>query len=134
MGMSMKVILDTNIFVAAGFNKSSKSAELVRMVKDGELMLVWDKATKRETEKIIGKIPPLNWKNFENMFDKKHEYLGKTNPSLFSAVADKDDRKFAALAVAANAVLISNDDHLLSVRDEIDAIINTPGELVRKMK
>jgi ATP-binding cassette subfamily B protein/subfamily B ATP-binding cassette protein MsbA len=44
-----RVVLDTNVFVAAGFNPGSHSA-LVAAVRDGRLRLVWDDATHTEIE------------------------------------------------------------------------------------
>ena len=53
------VVLDTNVFVAAGFNPASASANLVRAVRDGRLRMPWTDATRREIEHILGRIPPL---------------------------------------------------------------------------
>jgi predicted nucleic acid-binding protein len=36
----------------------------------------------------------------------------------------------SALAAAANAVLITNDDHLLSARDLLGVVVQTPAEFV----
>ena len=35
-------MLDTNVFVAAGFNPGSHSAWLVEAVRDGRLRMIWD--------------------------------------------------------------------------------------------
>ena len=43
-----EVVLDTNVFVAAGFNRGSHSAWLVEAVRDGRLRMVWDNATRAE--------------------------------------------------------------------------------------
>lgn len=127
-----RVVLDTNIFVAAGFNPSSNAAAIIRAVREGRLALVWNEATRDETRKIIEQIPPLDWALFEDLFTPGSEYGGETYPNTFDAIEDPDDRKFAALADFAGAVLISNDDHLLAIRDALDIPVMTPGEFVQK--
>jgi predicted nucleic acid-binding protein len=42
-------------------------------------------------------------------------------------VTDPDDRTFAALAHAAGAILISNDDDLLRHRDRLGVTVLTPS-------
>jgi predicted nucleic acid-binding protein len=42
------VVLDTNVFVGAGFNPRSHSALLLDAVRDGRLRMVWDDATHKE--------------------------------------------------------------------------------------
>jgi uncharacterized protein len=39
-----RVVLDTNVFVGAGFNPRSHSALLLDAVRDGRLRMVWDDA------------------------------------------------------------------------------------------
>jgi predicted nucleic acid-binding protein len=50
------VVVDTNVFVAAGFNAASDAARVLASVRAGTLRMVWDDATRRETEYILGKI------------------------------------------------------------------------------
>ena len=126
----MRVVLDTNIFVAAGFNPRSSSARIIEQIRQGNLAFVWDDPTRRETRKILKKIPPLKWQRFEDLFSENRQFTGETNPEAYNIVPDYDDRKFAALAAAANATLITNDDHLLSVRDKLNITIKTPGEFI----
>ena len=56
---SPPVVLDTNVLVAAGFKPRSASATIVDAVKQGQVRMVWNDATRREIEHIIGKIPPV---------------------------------------------------------------------------
>jgi predicted nucleic acid-binding protein len=109
------VVLDTNVFVAAGFSPDSASGCIVDAVRQGRLTLVWNTATRRETTRIMSKIPPLSRKSVADLFDAGYEFTGDVAPETFSAITDPDDRKFAALAAAADVELISQDDHLLSV-------------------
>ena len=56
-----KVVIDTNVFVAAGFNTRSASARILSAVREGRCQLVWNEPTRRETETILRRIPRLDW-------------------------------------------------------------------------
>lgn len=127
-GEPAKVVLDTNILVAAGFNSHSHSAEIIAAIRSGKIDFVWNRATKAESQAIIEKIPPLAWKQFADLFSPEREFHGQTHPQDFREIEDPDDRKFAALAAASQAVLISNDEHLLSAREQLKIQMLTPTE------
>lgn len=132
MNAPSPVVLDTNIFVAAGFNPQSNAARIVQRIRDGELRLIWHAHIRAETKKIIRQIPPLSWNRFESLFTPEGKYDGPITPEDYGMVADPADRKFAALAAATNAILVSNDRHLLSVRDQFSITVLTPKELARR--
>jgi uncharacterized protein len=131
---SPPVVLDTNVLVAAGFKPRSASAKIVDAVKQGQLRMVWNDATRREIEHIIGKIPPLRAHADARLFRPADQFTGPTDPERFTFIPDPDDRKFAALAEAAGATLISNDEHLLAHRDRITVPVLTPGEFWRSLQ
>jgi predicted nucleic acid-binding protein len=126
---SSAIVLDTNVLVAAGFNPRSASAKIVEAVKQGQLRMVWNEATRREIERIMQQIPPLRAHAASDLFRPEAHYTAATYPERFALIPDPDDRKFAALAHAAGAILISNDDHLLRHRDRLDLTVLTPHEL-----
>ncbi len=130
----MKVIFDTNVFVAAGFNRSSSSARLVGKVERGELELVWNEATLKETRMIVSKIPPLDWRRFEGLFKDEGKFEGGVDVGKFGFVEDKDDRKFAGLADATNSPIVTNDDHLLTHRKRFRFEVMKPGEFLRNLE
>lgn len=113
------VVLDTNVFVAAGFNPHSHAAHVLQQVRDGDLRVVWHPRTRAETKRIIRQIPPLSWGQFEDIFTPEGRYDGPLSLERYTAITDSDDRKFAALAAAMDAILVTNDRHLLSVRDKL---------------
>lgn len=125
------VVLDTNVLVAAGFNASSASARVVQRIRNRRARLVWDEGTRGEAEHILRKIPPLSWSTVVDLYHSEHRYEGATYPEAFDFVPDPDDRKFAALAAAAGAVLLTLDDHLLAHRDQAHIAILTPREFLR---
>lgn len=122
------VILDTNVFVAAGFNRGSAAAHIIEAVRKGDVRMVWNEATRRETLAIIGRIPPLAHHPVDDLFRAADRFDGTTYPECFSQIADPDDRKFAALAQATAATLITRDSHLLEHRAALPFLILTATE------
>ncbi|MGH7517065.1 MAG: PIN domain-containing protein [Gemmatimonadales bacterium] len=125
---SRAVVLDTNVLVAAGFKPRSASAKIVDAVKQGRLRMVWNDATRREIERILRQIPPLRAQSVAQLFRPESYVTVATHPERFEEIPNPDDRKFAAVAQAAGAVLISNDEHLLKGRDHLVVPVLTPGE------
>lgn len=126
--MQPSVILDTNIFVAAGFKSTSHSAHIIEQVKSEQLQMVWSEETRQETEFIVRKIPPLAWDKIAYLFQPAHCYNGPLYPQNFQQIADAADIKFAALAEATRAILITMDRDFLSVRDILEIAVMTPYE------
>lgn len=127
-----RAVLDTNIFVAAAFDKASSSARLLKLVADGEVELVWSEAIRKEARFILEKIPPLSWDEVEPLFRVSGEHPDPLPTDQFDYVEDPDDRKFAALACASGATLVSSDMHLLAHRARRDVAIVSPSEFVRR--
>jgi uncharacterized protein len=126
------IVLDTNIFVAAGFNSKSASARIIAATREGRLQLVWNEPTRRETEMILRRIPRLRWDKFADLFRPEGEFAGLVDPDAFAFIADPDDRKFAALSVAAKTPLVTNDRHLLAHRNMIGVDVLTPGAFLAR--
>ncbi len=125
------VVLDTNVFVAAAFNPRSHAARIVEAVREGRLRLVWNEETRRETRRVLERIPPISWEPFADLFRDEGRHRGAVNPGWFGQVGDPDDRKFGALAYAAGATLITQDDDLLTGRSNVGVPILTPAEFLR---
>jgi uncharacterized protein len=121
-----KVVLDSNVFVAAGFNPQSSSAQLVAWVHARRLRLMWHASTLEETRYQLKKIPPLSWEPFAALFAGRNEFEGELAVERYDFIADEDDRKFAALAEAVDAVLVTNDDHLLAVAAQVSVPVLAP--------
>ncbi len=126
------VVLDTNIFIAAAFNRGSHSARIIEAVRQGQLRMLWNEQTRRETEHLLRKIPRLSWEEFCGLFQEKGRYQGEIDPEQFSFVADWENRKFAALAEAAGATLVTQDQDLLSVKSLTRMPILTPREFIEQ--
>jgi putative PIN family toxin of toxin-antitoxin system len=126
------VVLDTNVFVAASFNPASASANLLRAVREGRLRMVWSDATRREIERIMRQIPPLRAHAVAELFRPDARITAALDRARFADIPDPDDRKFAALAHATGAVLISSDEHLLGYRGPMALTVATPAEFWKR--
>ena len=131
-GDGLRLVLDTNAIVAAGFNALSSSARILERVRAGAWSLIWNRETRRETEAVLARIPPLAGHSVTTLFRPENEWTSGTHPERFGAVEDPDDRKFAALAAAAGAVLVSNDEHLLARRRDMGVEVLTPSEVMAR--
>lgn len=116
------MVLDTNVLVGAGFRPGSASARLVAAARDGRIVLVWDEATRRETERVVAKIPRLDADALAPVFAAGERWAGPVDRARAAFVEDPEDVKFAALAIAAGATLVSSDRHL-TVHDGRDGLV-----------
>lgn len=126
-----RVVVDTNIFVGAAFNRRSSSASLIAALRAGEHLLVWNARTRRETESVLRRIPKISWSEMAGLFRDEGRFDGTTDPDAFRVVSDPADREFAALAAAAGCPVVSNDHHLLDHRETLGVPVLTPREFVR---
>jgi predicted nucleic acid-binding protein len=129
-GNAPRVVLDTNVFVASAFNRQSHAARIIGAVRGGRLRLVWNEATRRETRRILDRIPPISWEPFADLFREENRHQRVVNPGWFGHVNDPEDRKFGALAYAAGATLITQDSDLLADRSNVNVPILTPVEFM----
>jgi predicted nucleic acid-binding protein len=120
------IVIDTNVFVAAGFNPRSASARVLAAVREGRFHLIWNKSTRRETQMILRRIPHLDWERIAHLFQPEGEFTGPVDPDAFVLVRDRDDRKFAALSAAAKRPLVTNDNDLLADRNIVGIDALTP--------
>jgi hypothetical protein len=51
-----RIVIDTNVFVAAGFNPKSAAARILTAIREGRLQLIWNDPTRREAEMIHSKL------------------------------------------------------------------------------
>ncbi len=128
------MVIDTNVFVAAGFNATSASARIVAAIRERRFQLVWNEPTRRETQFVLRRIPRLDWDQFADLFRPEGEFTGPVYPENFAFIEDRDDRKFAALGAAAKVPLITNDHHLLAHRNRLGFDVLTPPALLTRTR
>jgi predicted nucleic acid-binding protein len=127
-------VVDTNVFVAAGFNPRSAAARIIAGIREGRFRLIWDEPTRRETEMILRRIPRLDWHTVADLFRPEGEFTGPVDPDAFAVVPDPDDRKFAALSAAANVPLVTNDNHLLGPASTSGVAVVTPRDFLARTR
>jgi uncharacterized protein len=128
-----KVVYDSNVFVAAAFNPGSSSAQLIAWARAGRLRLLWHTSTLEETRYQLKKIPPLAWEPFAGLFTGRNQFEGELALERYPFITDPDDRKFAALAEATGAMLVTNDDHLLAVAAQLSVPVLAPRAAVEAL-
>lgn len=130
------VILDTNVFVAAGFRPGSASGRLVAAVRDGACRHVWHDRTLAETRRILTQVPRLGWAPVQALFAEDGQYQGPIDPDdpAFAVIPDPHDRKYAALAAVTGATVATGDDDLLGVRAVLPVVIRRPSEILRDLE
>jgi predicted nucleic acid-binding protein len=126
------VVIDTNVFVAALFNPKSASARILEGVREARFRLIWNQPTRSETEMILRRIPHLDWQKVADLFRPEGEFTGPVDPAAFTVIADPDDRKFTALAAAANVPLVTSDKLVLAQRGKIGIEIVTPRDFLAR--
>lgn len=125
----LRAVLDTNVFVAAGFNARSASARLLAAAGEGALLPVWHETTLAETRAVLERIPRLAWEAAAPLFRPEGAHGAPLDLAAVAFVEDPEDRKFAALALAAGVPLVSADRHLLDHADRLTVV--TPGAFER---
>jgi putative PIN family toxin of toxin-antitoxin system len=110
-----RVVLDTNVLVAAAYNPGSASRRVVEACLSGELTAVLSPALRREYGFILARAArgqPYREK-IRRLVERAEEVRPGQAPRV--VVADPDDDKLVAAALAARAVLVTNDAHLLDL-------------------
>lgn len=124
---SHKIVLDSNIFVGAGFNPHSHSARLLERVRMRQLRIIWHELTLAETRHQLEKIPPLSWQPVAALFEARNQHMDELPLADYAFIEDPDDRKFAALAEQTGSLLVTNDEHLLSAAAYLTVLVLTPS-------
>ncbi|MDZ7611735.1 MAG: putative toxin-antitoxin system toxin component, PIN family [Candidatus Moranbacteria bacterium] len=110
----MKLVIDTNLFVAAFFNKKSSSYKILQASKEGRLDILWSREIRGETDKIIKNVG--SQKGFLDEFMKPENEV-KNAPKINIIKDCPADNKFLACAAAGRAdYILSNDHHLLDLK------------------
>jgi predicted nucleic acid-binding protein len=125
------IVIDTNVFVAAGFNSKSAAARVFEGVREGRFRLIWNEPTRRETEIIVRRIPRLDWASIADL-QPEAEFAGPVDLEAFAAISDPDDRKFAALSAAVNVPLITNDGRVLAEGGAVGIEALTPRAFLER--
>jgi putative PIN family toxin of toxin-antitoxin system len=125
-----RVVLDTNVLVAAAYNPDSASRRVVEACLRGELTAVLSPALRREYEFILARAvrrqPYLE--RLRLLLDSAEVVEPAQTPQV--VLDDPDDDKLVAAALASDAVLVTNDAHLLGVAGHEGLQVLRPPDLM----
>ena len=110
-----RLVIDTNLLVAAAYNPKSASQRILNSIESGEFTMIVSPDIVREYESVLRQAVRMEagrvrvWKAIQ-----QHESV--TPVEAPRVTEDPSDDKFLAAAVAARAdAIISSDKHLLDV-------------------
>lgn len=129
-----RVVLDTNVFVAAYWNWKSASAAVLRACRSGSLVACVSDEVEREVRSVLRSI---------GVSDRFYAYAVEIllsaqrtvpNGSVRVVFEDPEDNKLLDCALASNAnYLITSDEHLLKLRRFGEVRIVDPGSFLRRI-
>ncbi len=131
----IRVVIDTNVFVSSFFGGNPR--RIIDLWNKGNLTLCLSKVILDEYVRVFGRIGLLNEDEFEeilSLFSLRYN-ISFTNdtPDIKVIDQDPDDDKFIECAVALKAqVIVTGDNHILSLRQYADIEILSPYEFLKK--
>jgi putative PIN family toxin of toxin-antitoxin system len=130
MAAMTRVVLDTNVLVAAVYNPGSASRRIVEACLKGDFTPILSPALRREYEFIVSRAargrPYLE--RLQALLENAELVVPEQTPRVVPD--DPDDDKLVAVALAAGAVLVSNDAHLLAVSGHGGLQVLRPADLL----
>jgi len=123
-------VLDTNLFVAAYWNRRSASAKVLSECLDGRLSLFYSEQIRKEILLILRNIRAKD--EFRKRVDKVLAAGTEIGVPGFLAVVkdDPEDDKFLECALYARAeYVVTSDDHLLRIKEFEGIRIIKPTDL-----
>ncbi len=126
--------MDTNLLIAGRWNKRSSSLKILDLCIEGTFKPVYTKEIKEENLYILKKVKPP-----EEFMDKIKEFYRKGDrvkspKKKIHASEDESDNRFLEAAVAGDAdYVISNDHHLLDLKEYDGIRILRPGQFMGMM-
>jgi putative PIN family toxin of toxin-antitoxin system len=115
-GESLRVVLDTNVLVAAAYAPNSASRRIVDACLQGELTAVVSPALLEEYDLILKQA--VKARGYEAALDQLLREAAVVEPTVTPRVVPDDpaDDKLVAAALAGNTgAIVTNDQHLLDL-------------------
>jgi hypothetical protein len=115
--MKYKIVVDTNLFVAAFHNPNSASAQIVNMIARRDLIFVWSESMRNEILTILEKSQAKS-KFISKVRNKmlRPENMVEPTVKVKEVHEDPDDNKFLEAALAGEVdYIVTSDQHLLKL-------------------
>ncbi len=126
------MVLDTNIFIAAYFNRKSASARIIDLCLDNEHELIFSSRLHKEVELILNNVKAEGefQERIQNLFMNASQV--KPTQKVFMVKEDPDDNKFLECALEGKAdYLITSDRHLLELGEFARTKICKPTQFLK---
>ena len=131
-----RVVLDTNVLIAAAWNENCASRRIVEACLEGtKLRAVISPALRKEYELILKRAARKSKyrKSLERLVQKAEVVECNAREMGIEVPADPEDAKVLATAVAGKVdALVCNDHHLLDLAEGSPVPILRPGEFLRR--
>jgi putative PIN family toxin of toxin-antitoxin system len=127
-----RIVLDTNVLVAASYADRSASRRIVAACLAGTLVALVSHELRREYDTILGRA--VRNETFRGTLNNLLERMTEITVKSVQRVVpeDRTDDKIVALALAGNAeAIVTNDDHLLQLTDLPGPRVMRPRQYVR---
>jgi len=128
----LKVVLDTNVFIAAYFNRKSASARIIDLCLENKHELIFSSRLRREVELILRNVK-ANQK-FQERVRSLFINASRVKPTqkVFKVKQDPEDNKLLECALEGKAdYLITSDDHLLELGEFTQTKICKPTQFLK---
>ena len=128
----LKVVLDTNIFIAAYFNRKSASARIIDLCLDNKHELIFSSRLHKEVELILNNVKAERefQERIRNLFMNASQV--KPTQKVSTVKEDPEDNKFLECALEGKAdYLITSDRHLLELGEFAQTKICKPTQFLK---
>ena len=132
MDRKPKVVLDTNLFIAARFNPKSNSARIIDRCLKKEYEVISSPRLRREAESIMKKVKANQDFQMKARRLFKGAYVVKPTKRIRLVREDPADNKFLECALEGRAdYLVTSDRHLLKLGEFARTKICKPSQFLR---
>jgi putative PIN family toxin of toxin-antitoxin system len=134
----VRAIVDVNVLISAALSARGPSAEILRRNRDGAFELIISELLIAELTralaypKIRKRIPAEKATAFVSWL-REHATLAEDPPDqVLVQSSDPDDNYLLALAISRRAFLVTGDQHLLGLRDDLPIV--PPAEFLDTLR
>lgn len=127
----LKVVLDTNVFIAAYFNRKSASARIIDLCLENKHELIFSSRLRKEVKLILKNVRAE--REFHERIRSLFMNASKVKPiqKVFMVKEDPEDNKFLECALEGKAdYLITSDRHLLELGEFAQTKICKPTQFL----
>ena len=126
------MVLDTNIFIAAYFNRKSASARIIDLCLKNEHKLIFSPQLRKEVKLILKNVKAE--KEFQEKIRSLFMNASEVKPTqkVFAVKEDPEDNKFLECALEGEVdYLITSDRHLLELGEFAQTKICKPTQFLK---